>query len=227
MPKALVPVLLSLRVATAATIITLVVGLYLARSLTRHRTRFSTIWDTLIMLPMVFPPSMTGYLLLLLLGRRGPLGSLLSLFGLQVVFTWGAAVIAASVVSLPLMYQNCKAALAGVDPMYLKAARTLGMDEGAIFRRVTLPLAAPGILSGLVLSFARALGEFGATLMVAGNLPGRTQTMPLALFSAVEGGRTSEARLYLLVTIFLSFVVIFIVGHAQRQSRAYREDCQS
>ena len=227
MPQALVPVLLSLRVATAATLITLVVGLYLAHLLTRQKIRFGTFWDTLIMLPMVFPPSMTGYLLLLLLGRRGPLGSLLSLFGVQVVFTWGAAVIAASVVSLPLMYQNCKAALSGVDPAYLKAARTLGMDEGMIFRRITLPLAAPGILSGLALSFARALGEFGATLMVAGNLPGRTQTMPLALYSAVEGGRTGEARLYLLVTIVLSFVVIFIVGHAQRQSRANREEGQS
>lgn len=223
MPQALVPVLISLRVAAAATLITLLVGLYLAHLLTRKRIRFGTFWDTLIMLPMVFPPSMTGYLLLLLLGRRGALGSLLSLFGVQIVFTWGAAVIAASLVSLPLMYQNCKVALAGVDPAYLKAARTLGMDEGMIFRRIILPLAAPGILSGLALSFARSLGEFGATLMVAGNLPGLTQTMPLALFSAVEGGRTNEAQLYLLVTIALSFVVIFIVGHAHRQSRAYRE----
>ena len=224
MPQSLVPVLISLRVATAATLITLVVGLSLAQLMSRARMKFSTLWETLIIAPMVFPPSMTGYLLLLLFGRRGPLGAFLSSFGIQLVFTWGAAVMAAAVVSLPLMYQNCKAALAGVNPAYLKAARTLGMDEGSIFWRITVPLAAPGILSGLALSFARALGEFGATLMVAGNLPGRTQTMPLALFSAVEGGRTGEARLYLLITIALSFVVILIVRHAQRRSESFKSE---
>jgi molybdate transport system permease protein len=206
------PILLSLRVASVATLVTLAVGLGLARLFTARAVPLRRLWESLILLPMVFPPTITGYLLLLLLGRRGPVGGVLARAGIQIIFTWGAAVIASVTVSLPLMYQNCRAALVGVDGRLEDAARTLGLTEGRIFRSVTLPLALPGVLAGVALSFARALGEFGATLMVAGNIPGRTQTIPLALYGAVEAGRGGEANVYLLVTTILSFAVVAAVG---------------
>lgn len=211
------PILLSLKVAALATLIAFGSGIALALLLAGLRRPFRRIWEALILMPMIFPPTITGYLLLLLLGRRGPLGRVLASMGIETVFTWGAAVIASAVVSLPLMYQNAKAAFAGVDPSYAQAARTLGLGEAKIFRRVTLPLAAPGILAGTALAFARALGEFGATLMVAGNIPGRTQTIPLALYSAVEGGRAGEANLYLGVTVGLSFAVVVVIGLCERR----------
>jgi molybdate transport system permease protein len=211
------PIVLSLKVAVVATVITFVAGLALARLFTTRRVRLRRAWEGLLLLPLVFPPTITGYLLLTLLGRRGLLGGILAQAGIPVVFTWAAAVIASVVVSLPLMYQNCKAALLGVEPQYANAARTLGVREGKIFLRVTLPIAAPGILSGTALSFARALGEFGATLMVAGNIPGRTQTIPLALYSAVEGGRTAEANILLAVTVVLSFGLVVVVGWSERR----------
>jgi len=216
------PILLSLRVAAMATAFSLAAGLGLARLFTSRAVPLRSIWESLILLPMVFPPTITGYLLLLLLGRRGPIGSVLAAVGAPVVFTRTAAVIASVTVSLPLMYQNCKAALLGVDERYANAARSLGLSEPRLFRRIVLPLAMPGVLSGIALSFARALGEFGATLMIAGNIPGRTQTIPLALYSAVEGGREGEARAYLAVTVAISFVLIAVVGLGQRRAGAGR-----
>jgi molybdate transport system permease protein len=213
-----VPVLLSVKVAFVATLFTFAAGLALARLFTRRRVRLRGLWEGIILLPMVLPPTITGYLLLLCFGKRGPLGAILEALGAPVIFTWTAAVIASTVVSLPLMYQSAKAALRNVDQQYANAARTLGMSEGRIFRRITLPLAAPGIISGTVLSFARALGEFGATLMVAGNIPGRTQTVPLALYSAVEGGRDREALVLLGVTVALAFVLVAIVGWCERSA---------
>jgi molybdate transport system permease protein len=216
------PVLLSLRVAAIATVFTLVIGLGLARWFMVRRVPLVRVWESLILLPMVFPPTITGYLLLVFFGRRGPAGILLSWLGAPVIFTWVAAVIASVTVSLPLMYQSCKAALAAVDPQYENAARTLGVKEGRLFFRVTLPLATPGILSGTALSFARGLGEFGATLMIAGNIPGRTQTIPLALYSAVEGGRTRDANILLAVTVVISFALIFVVRWGERRGYSVR-----
>jgi len=211
------PILLSLRVAAIATVLTFLVGLGLARVFTTHRVPLRAVWEALLLLPLVFPPTITGYLLLVVFGRKGLLGGILAQAGVQVVFTWAAAVIASFVVSLPLMYQNCKAALRAVEPQYAHAARTLGVTEGRIFRRITLPIAAPGILAGIALSFARGLGEFGATLMAAGNIPGRTQTIPLAIYSAVEAGRTAEANLLLGVTVALSFILVAVVGWSERR----------
>jgi molybdate transport system permease protein len=211
------PILLSLKVAAVATVLTFLAGLGLARIFAAHRVPLRSVWEGLFLLPLVFPPTITGYLLLMIFGRRGLLGGILAQAGLQVVFTWAAAVIASFVVSLPLMYQNCKAALRAVEPQYAGAARTLGVSEGRIFRRITLPIAAPGILAGTALSFARALGEFGATLMAAGNIPGRTQTIPLAIYSAVEGGRTRDANILLGITVALSFVLVAVVGWAERR----------
>jgi molybdate transport system permease protein len=214
------PVLLSLKVASVATLLCFVIGLSLARLFASRRVPLAGIWEALILMPMALPPTVLGYILLLLFGKRGPLGAILERLGIPVIFTMAAAVIASIVVSLPLMYQSCKAALRSVDPQYAAAARTLGLRDGFIFWRVTFPLAAPGIISGAVLSFARALGEFGATLMVAGNIPGRTQTIPLALYSAVEGGRSGEAGLLLGITVALAFVLVAIVGWCERRTFA-------
>ena len=217
--SALGPILLSLRVAGVATVGTFAIGLGLAWLLWSRRVPLRFLWEAIILLPLVFPPTITGYLLLLLLGKHGPIGRLLSGLGVSLVFTWGAAVIAAIVVSLPLMYQSCKAALVSVDARLQDAARTLGMRERKILFRITLPLALPGILAGAALSFARAVGEFGATLLVAGNIPGRTQTITLALYSAVEGGRDAEANLYLLVATVVSFALTAAIGFGT--ARAY------
>jgi len=211
------PIVLSLKVAVIATAVTFLAGIGLARLFSTRQVPLRRLWEALLLLSLVFPPTLTGYLLLVLFGKRGLLGGALDRVGLSVVFTWAAAVIASFVVSLPLMYQNCKAALLGVEPQYAQAARTLGVPERRIFLRITLPIAAPGILAGTALSFARALGEFGATLMVAGNIPGRTQTIPLALYSAVEGGRSTEANILLGITVAISFCLVAVVGWAERR----------
>jgi molybdate ABC transporter permease protein len=144
--------------------------------------------DGVLTLPLVLPPTVVGFFLLLLLGRRSFIGHALEQIGVVIVFSWPATVIAATVVAFPLMYRTTLGAFEQVNPNLLDAARTLGASEGTVFRRVLLPMAAPGVLAGTVLAFARAMGEFGATLMLAGNIPGRTQTMPIAIFSAAEGG---------------------------------------
>lgn len=204
------PILLSLKVAFAAVTIDFIVALAVARFMARVDFSGKNALESLIILPMVLPPTVLGYGLLILLGKRGPVGSfLLEAFDYQLIFTWFAAVIASAVVSFPLMYQSAKAAFAGVDVTLEQAARTLGARESRIFLTVTLPLAWPGILAGLVLSFARALGEFGATLMVAGNIPGKTQTIPLAIYFAVESGDTEGARNLVLVITLLSFATVF------------------
>ncbi len=207
------PILLSLKIATIATIFSFVLGVFFAYVLNRKRIPGKSIWETLLILPMVLPPSVMGYLLLIAFGKRGILGGfLLETFHIQIVFTWIAAVIASCIVSLPLMYQNAKSAFISLDPVYEKAAQTLGSSEWKIFRTVIFPLAWPGIISGIALSFARAIGEFGATLMVAGNIPGKTQTVPTAIYFAVESGKTNIAnRLVLVMTIF-SFVLILALN---------------
>ena len=203
------PIFLSLRIATIATVFSFIFGVLLAYILIKKNVPGKNLWETIITLPMILPPSVTGYFLLMLLGKRGAIGSaLIDLFGFKIIFTWYAAVIAACIVSLPLMYQNVKAAFLNVDPAYEKAARTLGSSEFRIFRTITFPLAWPGIISGIVLAFCRAIGEFGATLMVAGNIPGKTQTVPTAIYYAVENGNTTEANTLVMIMTVFSFVLI-------------------
>ena len=203
------PVLLSLKIASIATVFSFFFGVLLAYILNKKNVPGKNFWETFITLPMILPPSVTGYFLLMLLGKRGVIGSaLIDLFGFKIIFTWYAAVIAACIVSLPLMYQNAKAAFQNIDPAYEKAARTLGGSEFQIFRTIIFPLAWPGIISGIVLSFCRAIGEFGATLMVAGNIPGKTQTVPTAIYYAVENGNTTEANTLVLIMTVFSFVLI-------------------
>ena len=204
------PILLSLRIASIATVFSFFFGVLLAYILNRKQIPGKNIWETLITLPMILPPSVTGYFLLMLLGKRGIIGStLIDLFGFKIIFTWYAAVIAASIVSLPLMYQNAKAAFMNIDPAYERAAKTLGSSEFRIFCTITFPLAWPGIISGIVLSFCRAIGEFGATLMVAGNIPGKTQTVPTAIYYAVENGNSDLANTLVLIMTLFSFILIF------------------
>ncbi len=207
------PILLSLRIASIATVFSFLFGVLFAYILNKKNIPGKNFWETLITLPMILPPSVTGYFLLMLLGKRGVIGSaLIDIFGFKIIFTWYAAVIAASIVSLPLMYQNVKAAFVNVDPAYERAARTLGSSEFRIFTTITFPLAWPGIISGIVLAFCRAIGEFGATLMVAGNIPGKTQTVPTAIYYAVENGNTTEANTLVLIMTVFSFVLILTLN---------------
>lgn len=209
----LAPVLLSIKVALIATIFAFILGVFFAYILTKKRIPGKSIWETILILPMVLPPSIVGYLLLKLFGKRGPIGAfLLDTFGIQVVFTWIACVIAACVVALPLMYQGAKAAFESVDETYELAAQTLGSSQWKIFWTVLLPLARPGIVSGIVLTFARAMGEFGATLMLAGNIEGQTQTIPTAIYYAMATGKEEKANLLVLLITLFSFIVIVVLN---------------
>lgn len=210
------PVTLSLKVAVIAVISVTILGLPVARLMARREFYGKEVLEAAITLPLVLPPSVIGYGLLMLIGKNGLVGKALSGMGFSIMFTWWAAVLASTVVAFPLMYQSAKAAFGSVDMNYEKAARTLGAGEVRIFFTVTLPLAWPGVLAGLVLSFARALGEFGATLMVAGNIPGQTQTIPLAIYFAVESGDSATARTLVAVITIFSFLVIFWVNRRAR-----------
>ncbi|GBF35188.1 molybdenum transport system permease protein ModB [Desulfocucumis palustris] len=213
------PVFLSLRVAFIALAAVTCFGLPVARLMARREFHGKDLLEAAITLPLVLPPSVIGYGLLMLIGKNSILGKTLTELGLTLIFTWWAAVLASTVVAFPLMYQSAKAAFKSVDINYEKAARTLGAGEIKIFFTITLPLAWPGIIAGLVLSFARGLGEFGATLMVAGNIPGQTQTVPMAIYFAVNAGDNVTARTLVAIITVFSFLVIFWVNRwAKRQN---------
>ncbi len=212
MHDAWVPLLLSLKVAGWATALDVVLGVAAGYALARWRSGARDVVDSLLTLPLVLPPTVLGYYLLVLLGRRGVFGAWLDGLGIQLVFTWQGAVIASMVVAFPLILKSARAAFESVDPQLERAARTLGLSETALFFRVTLPLAARGILAGALLAFARALGEFGATLMIAGNLPGRTQTLSVAVYAAVQAGDDSTANVLVLVTSITCVVVLLAAG---------------
>lgn len=211
--SAWVPLALSLKVAGWATAIDLVLGVAVGWLLARRRFPGRDLLDALLTLPMVLPPTVLGYYLLVLVGQRGWLGGwLLETFGVRLIFTWQGAVIAAAVVAFPLVLKAARAAFEGVDPQLEQAARTLGLKEAAVFFRVSLPLAWRGILAGLLLAFARALGEFGATLMVAGSIPGRTQTLSVAVYEAVQAGRDDTANLLVAITSLVCVAVLLSAG---------------
>lgn len=207
-----IPLALSLKVAGWATALDVLFGVAVALALARWRSGARDIVDALLTLPLVMPPTVLGYYLLVLLGRRGPIGAWLDTFGIRLVFTWQGAVIASMIAAFPLVLKSARAAFESVDPQLEHAARTLGIGETALFFRVTLPLAARGIIAGALLAFARALGEFGATLMVAGNLPGRTQTLSVAVYSAVQAGDDHAANFMVLVTSIVCVVVLLVAG---------------
>ena len=204
---------LSLQVTVVATIVLFVIGLVLGVLLARYRLRGQIIIETIIFLPLVLPPSVIGYFLLLALGRGSPI---VEWFHVRLLFTWQSAAIASAVVGLPLMVQSARAAIANVDQVLENAARTLGSSELEILWRVTLPLARRGVIAGLILGAARALGEFGATLMVAGNIPGRTQTLPLAIYDAVQAQRYEQARMMVIVMTSVAFVGLWCVRQLEQ-----------
>ena len=212
-PDTISALMLSIRVAVIATVVNAIVGIPLAYVLARRRFPGKALVDLLVTLPLVLPPTVTGYYLIVLLGRRGWLGApLYEATGWTVAFTWYAAVIAATVMALPLLVRTGRAAIESIDRELEKAAYTLGRTEWQTAREVTLPLARRGLLAGLVLAFARALGEFGATLMLAGNIPGKTTTVPLAIYTAVQTGETSGALVLVALLTALSCAVLIAAG---------------
>ena len=208
-PEHLSAIGLSIKVSIVATMLNAAIGIPLAYLLARRRFWGRGAVDVLVTLPLVLPPTVTGYYLIVLLGRRGVLGApLYEATGWSVAFTWYAAVIAATVMALPLLVRTARAAIESVDQNLERAAFTLGRPEWRTALEVTLPLARNGILAGLVLAFARALGEFGATIMLAGNIPGKTQTLPLSIYTAVQTGEAGQAMALVAVLTLLSCAVV-------------------
>jgi len=210
------PLWLSLRVAFLSTAIAFAIGLWLAYILANREFRGKEVLDAAVTLPLVLPPTVLGYYLLVLLAGNSPLGRLWEhVFGSPLVFTWKAAVMAALLHALPLLVKSARAALESVDRSLERAARNLGASEWRLFWRVTLPLARRSIFAAVALAFARSLGDFGVTLMVAGNIPGRTQTLAVAIYDAVEAGNTAVARTLVLI---ISAVALLILTLANRWS---------
>ncbi len=214
---------ISLKTASVSMVFTFVLGLFAAFWVLRlQNSRFAMVMDAFFTLPLVLPPTVAGFFLLYLFGVQRPLGAfLLEFFSVQLVFNWPATVLAAVLVSFPLMYRSAKAALEQVDENLLAAARTMGFSEFRVFFKIALPLAFPGISSGAVLSFARALGEFGATILIAGNIAGQTRTLPLAVYSAISSGDMTLALRYVLVLLAISFLAVLCMNVLQRKNRPW------
>ncbi|MEC5425078.1 molybdate ABC transporter permease subunit [Virgibacillus sp. C22-A2] len=203
------PLFLSLKIAGIATCIVLVFGIFFARIISRNTFPGKRVLEAVLLLPLVLPPTVVGFGLLYLFGKNGPIGSiLLSWFNYQIVFTWVGAVIAAAVVSFPLMYQSASASFQNYDRNIENAALTMGASKLKVFWTISFPLAWPGLLAGLVLTFARALGEFGATLMIAGYIPNQTETIPLAIYFAVEAGNMEAALFWVISIVIIGFSAI-------------------
>ena len=207
------PLWISLKTAFLATIITSIIGIFISYKMANYKGRGRGFIDGIFTLPLILPPTVIGFFLLLICGKNGFVGKIFMSFNKNIIFSWSATVIAATVVAFPMMYRTCRSAFEQIDKNMISAARTLGLSETKIFFKIAIPLAWPGIIGGLVLSFARALGEFGATLMIAGNIPGRTQTMPVAIFFAVEGGDMNKAMLWVLIIVAISFIMIFLLNY--------------
>ena len=214
---------LSLQVAGWATALNLVLGIGVGYLLARTRFVGRDLLDTLLTLPMVMPPTVLGYYLLVLLGRNGWIGKWLQdSFGINLIFTLKGAVIAATIVAFPLVFMPARAAFEAIDSQVVEAGRVLGISEVGIFLRITLPLAWRGILAGVLLAFARALGEFGATLMVAGSIPGKTQTLSIAVYEAVQAGQDEIANTLVLITSLVCVVVLLSAGRLAPGRVAHR-----
>ncbi|MFE0506322.1 molybdate ABC transporter permease subunit [Peribacillus butanolivorans] len=208
------PVRLSIQVAGLAGILVFILGIFLARIMAKKQFRGKTLLETAFLLPLVLPPSVVGFLLIVIFGKNGTLGEFIErVFNQPLMFTWWAAVIASTVVAFPLMYQSAKTGFEGIDEEIENAARVDGAGEWRLFLLVSLPLAVKSIVTGAILSSARALGEFGATLMFAGNIPGQTQTIPTAIYIAMDSGNMTLAWLWVGVIIAISFIMLFVVTY--------------
>jgi molybdate transport system permease protein len=212
----LFPLRLSLLVSLTATLLTLLAGIPLAWLLARRRFPGRDVLEVLVVLPLILPPTVLGYYLLRLLGARGLVGQALEAAGIELVFTWKAAVIAAAVGSIALLVKAAQAGFETVDPRLEQAARTLGRSEWSVFWSVTLPLAWRAVLAGSVLAFCRAMGEFGITLMLAGSIPGRTQTLPLAIYDRVQANQMADANVLALLALAIVAVLVFGVSRLAR-----------
>ena len=207
------PLWLSLRVSVIATAAAGVLGTVCAYIMSRKKRKLGFLWEGIFTLPLVLPPTVVGFFLILFLGRNGLLGKWLYESGIQIIFTWQSAIISAFVVAFPLMYRAAKGGFLQVDPDLIRAAKSLGMSPFGVFFRIAAPLAKPGIISGLVLSFARALGEFGATMMIAGNIPKKTQTIPTAIYFSVAAGDMRSATVWVIIITLVSFISLGLLGH--------------
>ena len=224
MDTAWIALLLTLKVAGWATAINLVLGVGVGYAMVRWRFPARELIDAVLTLPMVMPPTVLGYYILVLIGTHGPIGAwLLRQFGVRMIFTWQAAVVAATIVSFPLVFKSARAAFETVEPQLEDAARLLGVGEGGVFFRVSLPLAWHGVLAGLLLAFARALGEFGATLMVAGSIAGKTQTLSIAVYEAVQAGQDDTANFLVAVTSIVCVSVLLAAGRLVPGRVAHRQ----
>ncbi|MCR5673554.1 MAG: molybdate ABC transporter permease subunit [Lachnospiraceae bacterium] len=215
------PLWISLKTATVSTVFTFFFGILLARLIYPVK-RFRFLIDSLLYLPMVLPPTVVGFFLLIVFGKNSALGGFLASMGINVVFTWQGAVVAAVVVSFPIMYITTMGAFEQMDTELIDAAKTLGFSDTAIFFKVWIPLCWPGIAAGTTLSFARALGEFGATIMIAGNLPGKTRTMSTAVYSAMQGGNREMAYKWVVIIMFISICTLVLMNFLS--SRKYTRD---
>lgn len=216
------PIRVSARVAVVSTLLVLIIATLAAWIMERRSWRGRGIFDAILVLPLALPPTVVGFLLLWILGRNGPLGRLLEALDIHLLFTWWASVIASTVLAFPLMYNAARAGLQSVDCSLEGAARTLGASETRVFFTVTLPLAWPSFLAGIVLSFMRALGEFGATLMLAGNIPGVTQTMSTAIYTATEVGDTSKATVLVAIMLAFAFAATFAARYFSERGNRLR-----
>ncbi len=213
MDEAWIALRLTLKVAGFATLINVFLGVAVAYLFARKNFWGKEVLDAVLTLPMVMPPTVLGYYLLVLIGRHGPIGQFLQQhYDINLIFTWQGAVIAAAIVSFPLVFKAARAAFESLEPQYEQAGRVLGISETALFFRVTLPLAWRGILAGVLLSFARSSGEFGATLMVAGSIPGQTQTLSIAVYEAVQAGQDDVANFLVLLTSVVCMSVLLVSG---------------
>ena len=207
------PLFISLKSALLGTFITFIFGLIIAYWMSNYNGKFKSIIDGILTIPLVLPPTVLGFILLVIFGKRGYFGGFLDSIGYSPIFTWKAAAIAATVVSFPLMYKTSKGAFEQIDHNLIDAAKTLGISEFHIFLKVSIPMAWPGIAAGTVLALARALGEFGATLMIAGNIPKKTQTIPTAIYFASQSGNMKVAWIWVGVIFILSFIFIMLVNY--------------
>lgn len=212
------PLYISLKTAGLATVITFILGIYAARFICKLK-KYKGFIDGIITLPLVLPPTVVGFFLLLFLGKNSFIGQFLAVFDINIIFSWPATVITAVVVSFPLMYRTTRGAFEQIDKDLIFAARTLGMSEEKIFWKIILPLAKSGILAGAILSFARALGEFGATIMLAGNIPGKTQTMSTAIYSAVQANDQETAFVWAGIIIVVSLMVMVLINYWLKQQQ--------
>lgn len=214
------PLLLSLKTACISTGITFLTGMFAARKVENMR-RGKTVLDTILTLPMILPPTVVGFFLLLLFGNSSPLGVWLSEHGMQIVFSFAGTVVAAVAVSFPLMYRTARSSFEQMDKNLIYAGETLGLSNYKIFWKIIFPNCFPGIAGGTILAFARALGEFGATIMLAGNIPGRTQTAAIAVYSAMQNGNRAQAYRWVAVMVLISFISVLLVNVVEKQQMKY------